>query len=249
MDVVGVIPARFSSSRFEGKVLADIYGKPMLQWVYEAAKKAKILDDLIIACDNENVEIAARSFGANVVFTSKEHTSGTDRIAEVINPIEAKIIVNIQADEPLIQPSMIEDVASALLKDNSVGMSTLRKEITEIGELYDPNIVKVVVDKDDFALYFSRSPLPSPEREIDKNSPVMPKGFFKHIGLYAYTKDFLFTFKNLPSSSLEKIEKLEQLRVLENGYKIKVLETNFETIGVDTAEDLERLKERIRAQE
>lgn len=246
MEVLGVIPARFGSSRFEGKVLADISGKPMLQWVYEAAKKARVLDDLIIACDDENVELAARSFGAKVVFTSKEHTCGTDRIAEVINPIDTKIVVNIQADEPFIHPSMIDTVAQALLDDSLVVMSTLRKEIKDLNELYDPNVVKVVVDKNNFALYFSRSVIPSGERAINKDNPVLPKGFFKHIGLYAYTKDFLFTFKKFPVSSLEEIEKLEQLRVLENGYKIKVLETNFETIGVDTPDDLERAREKLR---
>lgn len=245
MEVLGVIPARFGSSRFAGKVLADIMGKPMLQWVYEAAKKAPLLDDLIIACDDESVELAARSFGAKVVFTSKEHLCGTDRIAEIANPIDTKIVVNIQADEPLIQPSMIDALAQALLEDDTLVMSTLRKAITDAKELDDPNIVKVVVDKDDFALYFSRAPIPSARRLAAQGSAVLPRGFFKHIGLYAYTKDFLFTFKKLPVSPLEEIEKLEQLRALESGYKIKVLETSFETIGVDTPEDLIRVKEKL----
>ena len=245
MEVLGVIPARYGSSRFAGKVLADILGKPMIQWVYEAASKVKLLDGLIIACDDERILRAVKNFGAKAVLTSKDHACGTDRIAEVVNPIDTKIVVNIQADEPCLHPAMVDSVARALLDNKNVVMSTLRKEISNIEELYDPNIVKVVVDRDDFALYFSRSAIPSPIREIDRSNPVLPKGFFKHIGLYAYTKDFLFTFKNLPASPLERIERLEQLRVLENGYKIKVVETDFETIGVDTPEDLTKVKNKL----
>ncbi|HDZ77211.1 MAG TPA: 3-deoxy-manno-octulosonate cytidylyltransferase [Candidatus Omnitrophica bacterium] len=245
MEVLGVIPARFASTRFEGKVLADILGKPMIQWVYEAASKVKLLDDLIIACDDERIKKEAERFGAKAILTSRDHASGTDRIAEVVNPIDTKIIVNIQADEPLIDPSMIDSVARTLLDNETVPMSSLRKKITDPHELYNPDIVKVVVDKDEFALYFSRSPIPSPKREIDKYNPVLPVGFFKHIGIYGYTKDFLFTFKNLPVSTAERIEKLEQLRALENGYKIKVLATEIETIGVDTPEDLACVKNRL----
>lgn len=245
MEVLGVIPARFGSTRFEGKVLADILGKPMIQWVYEAATKVKLLDDLIIACDDERIMRAARDFGAKALLTSKAHTCGTDRIAEVVNPIDTRIVVNIQADEPLLYPAMVDSVARALLDDDNVVMSTLRKEITVLEELNDPNIVKVVVDKDDFALYFSRSAIPSAQRYVEKSAPGLPKGFYKHIGLYAYTKDFLFTLKKLPISNLEKIEQLEQLRVLENGHKIKVIETNFETIGVDTPEDLLKVKNKL----
>lgn len=241
MDVLGVIPARYGSSRFPGKILADILGKPMIQWVFEAASKVKLLDEIIIACDDERILNAAKGFGAKAVLTSKDYACGSDRIAEIVNPIDTKIVVNIQADEPLLHPTMIDTVSRALLDNENVVMSTLKKEITDIDELNDPNVVKVVTDKDGFALYFSRSAIPSPEREIDKSSPILPKGFFKHIGLYAYTKDFLFTLKKLPLSNLEKIERLEQLRVLENGYKIKVLETSFETIGVDTPQDLKRV--------
>lgn len=245
MEALGVIPARFGSSRFGGKVLADILGKPMIQWVYEAASKVKLLDDLIIACDDERILRVAKTFGAKAVLTSKDHSCGTDRIAEVVNPIDTRIVINIQADEPLIHPSMIDMVGRTLMENTSVVMSTLRKEITDAAELADSNIVKVVVDKDDFALYFSRSAIPSPERYVDKTGTALPKGFFKHIGLYAYTKDFLFTLKKLPASNLEKIERLEQLRVLENGYKIKVIETNFETIGVDTPEDLTKVVSKL----
>jgi 3-deoxy-manno-octulosonate cytidylyltransferase (CMP-KDO synthetase) len=238
MDVIGVIPARFSSTRFEGKVLAKISGKPMLQLVYERVKQARLLDDVIIACDHELVADTAREFGAKVVMTSKSHVSGTDRISEVVNPLDVKIVVNIQADEPLIHPSMIDSVAAALLDDRNLNMATLMKKIEDPHLVNDPNVVKVVVDKNNFALYFSRSAIPHLAANAEVKEPV----YFKHIGLYGYTKDFLFTYKNLPVSDLEKTERLEQLRVLEGGFRIKVIETNFDTVGVDTPEDLERVK-------
>ena len=238
MDVIGVIPARYSSIRFEGKVLADIMGKPMIQHVWERAKQAKILDEVIIACDHELVEKAALEFGAKTVLTSKSHMCGTDRIAEVVNPLDVKIIVNIQGDEPLIHPMMIDSVARALLDDKDISMATLRKRIDDPSLINDPNVVKVVVDKSDFALYFSRAPIPYLAVNSDIKEPV----YYKHIGLYAYTKDFLFTFKKLPVSLLEKTEKLEQLRVLEEGFRIKAIETKYDTIGVDTPDDLERIK-------
>ena len=241
MDVIGVIPARYSSARFAGKVLADIMGKPMLQHVWERAKRSRILDDLIIACDHEIVLGVAREFGAHAVMTSKEHTCGTDRISEVVNPLEVKVVINIQADEPLIHPMMIDSVARALLEDSAINMATLMKKIEDVQQITDPNVVKVVVDKNNFALYFSRAPIPflAPNAEIDQVN------YYKHIGLYAYTKDFLFTYKNLPVSNLEKTEKLEQLRVLAEGFKIKVIQTPFDTIGVDTPEDLERVRKQL----
>ncbi|MDD2679418.1 MAG: 3-deoxy-manno-octulosonate cytidylyltransferase [Candidatus Omnitrophica bacterium] len=238
MDVIGVIPARFSSTRFEGKVLAKILGKPMLQYVYERAKQARLLDDIIIACDHESVADAALEFGAKVVMTSKSHASGTDRISEVVNPLDVKIVVNIQADEPLIHPSMIDSVASALLDDKNIIMATLMKKIEDPSLVDDPNVVKVVVDKNNFALYFSRAAIP----HLAANAEIKQPLYFKHIGLYAYTKDFLFIYKNLPVSNLEQTERLEQLRVLEEGFRIKVIETNFDTVGVDTPEDLEKVK-------
>ena len=241
MDVIGIIPARYSSSRFEGKVLADIAGKPMIQHVWERAKQAFLLDDLIIACDNEQVAEAARGFGAKVVFTAKAHACGTDRIIEVINPIDVKIVVNIQGDEPLIHPTMIDDLARTLLENSSISMATIMKRITEPEIVQDPHVVKVVVDKNNFALYFSRAPIPF----LAANSKNRNPPYYKHIGLYAYTKDFLFIYKNLPVSGLEKTEALEQLRVLEEGYRIKVIETKYDTLGVDTPEDLDQVRERL----
>ena len=241
MDVIGIIPARYGSTRFEGKVLADISGKPMIQWVWEAAIKAKILDDVIVACDDKRVEEAVRSFGGKAVFTSTEHPSGSDRICEIVNPLDVKVIVNIQADEPLIDAVMLENVARPLLEDHSLSMATLMKKIDDPREITDPNVVKVIADKSGMALYFSRSVIPY---QRDKSADV---AYYKHIGIYAYSKDFLFIFKNLPESNLEKIEKLEQLRVLEAGFRIKVIETKITTIGVDTPEDLEKVKKIIQA--
>jgi 3-deoxy-manno-octulosonate cytidylyltransferase (CMP-KDO synthetase) len=238
MDVIGVIPARYSSTRFEGKVLAKILGKPMIQHVWERAKQARLLDDIIIACDHELVAATAREFGAKVVFTAKAHPCGTDRISEVVNPLDVKIVVNIQGDEPLIHPSMIDSVADALLSNKDLNMATLMKKIEDPSLINDPNVVKVVVDRNNFALYFSRSGIP----HLAANSEVTNPVYFKHIGLYGYTKDFLFTYKNLPVSSLEKTERLEQLRVLEEGFRIKVIETKFDTVGVDTPEDLEKVR-------
>ena len=241
MDVIGVIPARYCSTRFEGKVLVDIMGKPMIQHVWERAKQALVLDELIIACDDQRVFDVCKGFGAKVLLTAKGHASGSDRIIEVINPVDAKVVVNIQGDEPLINPMMIDNVARALLDNPKVCMATTMKKIEDPREIHDPNVVKVVVDKFGFALYFSRAPIPC----IAPNSEVPAPAYYKHIGLYGYTKDFLFIFRNLPVSHLERIEKLEQLRVLEEGYRIKVLETKFDTIGVDTVEDLEKVKQAL----
>ncbi len=242
MKAIGVIPARYSSTRFEGKVLADINGKPMIQHVWEKARQAMFLDEVIIACDDSRVAAVAKEFGAKVVLTAKAHASGTDRIIEVVNPLDVKVVVNIQGDEPLINPLMIDTVARTLLENDKLCMATLMKKIERVEEINDPHVVKVVTDKNGFALYFSRAAIPYYPANTDAESQV----YYKHIGLYGYTKDFIFVLKNLPVSRLEKTEKLEQLRVLEEGYKIKVVETKFETIGVDTPEDLEKVREFLR---
>ena len=238
MNVIGVIPARYASVRFEGKVLADLLGKPLIQHVWENAKKAKTLDDLVVACDDERILKTVIKFGGKAVLTAKAHTSGTDRIAEVITDKDVKVILNIQGDEPLIHPSMIDDVAYSLLNAPEQGVATIVKRIEDEKEISDANVVKVVFDKKGQALYFSRCSIPF----VREEEPGM-RVHYKHIGLYGYTKDFLFTFKNLPPSKLEKLEKLEQLRILENGYPIRVIETKYETIGVDTREDLERVSQ------
>lgn len=236
MDAIGIIPARYQSTRLEGKVLKDLLGKSVIQHVWENAKHAATLDDLIVATDDERIKAEVLSFGGKAVLTAKEHKTGTDRLREVVNSIDVKVVVNIQADEPLLHSSMIDEIVRPLLEEKDIVMTTLRKKITDPEDLKNPNVVKVVCDKNGYALYFSRSPIPYPR---------FAEGIvhYKHIGLYAFTKDFLFTFTNLPASSLEEAEGLEQLRVLENGYKIKVATTQFDTIGIDTAEDLERAKE------
>lgn len=236
MDAIGIIPARYQSTRLEGKVLKDLLGKSVIQHVWENAKRAATLDDLIVATDDERIVSEVLSFGGKAVLTAKEHKTGTDRLREVVNPIDVKVVVNIQADEPLLHPSMIDDIVRPLLEDKDISMTTLKKKITDPDDLKNPNVVKVICDKNGYALYFSRSPIPYPHFAEDIVH-------YKHIGLYAFTKDFLFTFTNLPASGLEEAEGLEQLRALENGYRIKVAETQFDTIGIDTAEDLERAKE------
>ena len=241
MEAVGIIPARYGATRFEGKLLADLCGKPVIQHTWENAKKSRLIEDLIIATDDKRIYNIAKGFGANVVYTSKAHKSGSDRLTEVAASIDAKIIVNIQADEPLLHPSMIDDVISPIFRNRFVNITTLCHKIEDEKEILDPNVVKVVFDRNGFALYFSRSAIPYGLTHEEQNHD-----YYKHIGIYAYTKDLLFTFKSLPQSRLERIEKLEQLRVLENGYKIKVIETRFDTVGIDTAEDLQRAIEIIK---
>lgn len=245
MVAVGVIPARYHSTRFEGKVIADILGKPMIQHVWERAKEALLLDDLIIACDDQRVKDVADSFDAKAVMTSKDHPSGTDRLVEVVNPLDVEIVINIQADEPLIRPVMIDSIVDVLSNDNSISMATLMRKIDNPSDINNDNVVKVVTDKDGFALYFSRSAIPYQA----KDSLIREPTYYKHIGIYGYTKDFLFTYKNIPLSKLEKIERLEQLRVLEDGFRIKVIETKFDTIGVDTPQDLDKIRQYLNNQE
>ena len=244
METIGIIPARFGSTRFEGKLLADLCGKPVIQHTWENAKKSKSLGDLIIATDDKRIYNVCKGFGAKAIYTSKAHKSGSDRLTEVVSDIDARIVVNIQADEPFIHPSMIDDVVSPVLKDKDTQMATLCHKIRNEHEVLNPNIVKVVFDRKGFALYFSRSVIPYKSRATSNEQRTT--NHYKHIGLYAYTKDFLFTFKSLPQSPLEKVEKLEQLRVIENGYKIKVIETRHDTVGIDTPEDLVKATELIK---
>lgn len=243
MKAIGVIPARWGATRFEGKVLAGLLGKPVIQHVWENAKKAKTLDDLIVACDDERIQKAVEEFGGKAVYTSPNQPSGTDRLAEVVNDLDVDIVVNIQGDEPLMKPIMIDNLVMALQGEKLAQMATIVKKIDDPAELTNSNVVKAVIDRNGYALYFSRYSIPyNRTGETDaKKKPV----YFKHIGIYAFTKDFLFTFKKLPHSALENAEKLEQLRALEYGYKIKVVETKFDTVGVDRPEDIRRAEEAI----
>ncbi len=243
MKIVGVIPARWASTRFEGKILAPILGKPMIQHVWERVKKSKALDDVIIACDEDNVLEKVQSFGAKAILTSKNHQTGTDRIIEAVSELDVDIVVNIQGDEPLICHSVIDKLCEAIEEDSDCSMATVIKKIEGDDDLTDENVVKVVIDKENNALYFSRSVIPF-QRDA-RNEGV--EGYFKHLGIYAYRKEFLLNYNNLPESRLEKMENLEQLRAVEAGIKIKTVVTDIETIGVDTPDDLKNVEKKLKA--
>ncbi len=236
MRAVGIIPARWASTRLPGKILVDIGGKPMVQHVWERAKRAAKLCDVIIACDEQHVADRAQAFGAHTVLTSKNHPSGSDRVAEAARGIEAEIIVNIQSDEPFIQPQLIDRLVEALEKDQVAVVATPVKRIVSEVEYSNTNVVKVVLDQNWNAIYFSRATIPF---RREGRPPDLSK-YFKHLGIYAYRREFLFRYCQLPKSFLEQEECLEQLRVLEAGYRIKCVETDAQTIGVDTAEDVAR---------
>jgi 3-deoxy-manno-octulosonate cytidylyltransferase (CMP-KDO synthetase) len=248
MTSVVIIPARYDSTRFPGKPLYPLRGLPVIQHVYENSKRASLADDVIVATDSETIFERVFAFGGKAIMTDKKHPSGTDRIAEVAASMDYDIIVNVQGDEPLIRPEMINDVIT-ILDDERASIGTLMKKIEDTKEISDPNVVKVVIDKEGFALYFSRAAVPFYRDEwktLDYVSrfTVHDSRFtiYKHIGIYSYRRHVLLSLAGKEPTELEKIEKLEQLRALENGIKIKVKETFFETYGVDTPEDLERVE-------
>lgn len=258
--ILGVVPARFSSSRFPGKVLALIAGKTMLQHVWERVAQARYLTSTIVATDDERVAAAARQFGARVRMTRSDHPSGTDRVAEVASAESAEIIVNIQGDEPLIDPAAIDAAILPLAHDPDIRMCTLKKRIEDPREIGNPHVVKVVTNRAGDAIYFSRSPIPygplpaqGPPRRSSENAGRRsentsgPSAYYKHIGLYVYRRDFLLDYSALPIGPLEQAERLEQLRALENGYPVRVIETEYESLGVDTPEDLERVSQLFEA--
>ena len=241
--IVGIIPARFASTRLMGKPLADICGKPMIRHTYESAQSSKLLNEIIIAVDDEKVAQVVRNFGAKVVMTPKNISTGSDRIAFVTKTLpNAKIIVNIQGDEPFIKGEMIDQAIEPLLFDRSVNVSTLAKRIESVQDLKSPSIPKVVFDYNNFALYFSRSPIPYVRDARTNFERIQKAEIYKHIGLYVYRRESLLKFTELEPTDLEQIEKLEQLRMLENGFKIKVVVTEFENLAVDTQEDLDRAR-------
>lgn len=230
--VLGVIPARYQSSRFPGKALAPLHGKPILQHVFERARRTKTLGRILIATDDERIATVARDFGALVKITRADHPSGTDRVAEAAAAEDADVVVNIQGDEPVIDPAAIDTAVQALL-DGDAPMSTLCKRIEHFDEITNPNVVKVVTNLRGLAICFSRCPIP-----YDRAGGAV---YYKHIGLYVYRRDFLLGYSRLPVGPLEKVECLEQMRALENGFSIRVAETDYESLGVDTPEDLERV--------
>jgi 3-deoxy-manno-octulosonate cytidylyltransferase (CMP-KDO synthetase) len=234
MKIIGVIPARFGSTRFPGKALADIGGKPMIQHVWESSSKSKLINELYVATDDKRIFDAVGMFWGKAVMTSPKHKSGSDRIGEVVKNIKCDIVVNIQGDEPFINPLNIDKAIKPLIQDSKIMVSTLCTQIKNKEEIDNPNVVKVVTDKNGFALYFSRHSIPY---NRDNSKGV---SYYKHIGLYVYRKDYLMKFIKMKPSKLELTEKLEQLRILENGERIKVVVTNIDSITVDTPEDLKK---------
>ncbi len=241
MKIVAIIPCRYASKRFEGKPLAPILGKPMIQWVYETAKKADIVSDVVVATDDERIYRCVEGFGGRVLMTAQTHRSGSDRAAEAAQALGLKgqdIVINIQGDQPAFDPRCLSEVVSPLMGDPRLVMSTLVYKITDSAEIKDPNYVKCVFDKENFALYFSRSPIPFGLPAADSKQ----FDIFKHLGIYAYRKHFLERFAVLGQGTLEAIEKLEQLRAMEHGYRIKVVETRHDSRGVDIPSDIEKLE-------
>lgn len=248
--IVGMIPARLASTRLPGKVLLDLAGKPMVQHVYERACQSQHLDEVVVATDSPEVLAAVQAFGGQAVMTSPDHASGTDRLAEVARQTECDLIVNLQGDEPLLRPDIIDAAIEPFLRETGLRLGTIATPITALQEHLEPSAVKVVVDQRGFALYFSRCPIPyfrlDAGVELDEAAPrVHPKSGLhplKHIGLYVYTKETLLWLASLPRTPLEITESLEQLRALENGCPIRVVEVDYSPIGVDTPEDLERVR-------
>ena len=241
--VIGVIPARFGSSRLLGKPLANIGGKPMLQHTFESASKSKFIKKIVIAVDDERVGDVASKFCNDVVLTPKTIETGSDRIAYVAEKMpEVKIVVNIQGDEPFINGKMIDEAIEPLLFDKKINVATLAKRIVSVEELKSNSIPKLVFDYENFALYFSRAPIPYVQGVKSNLDKLGTADIYKHIGLYVFRRNTLLKFTKLEQTDLEKAEKLEQLRMLENGIKIKVVITEFDTLSVDTPEDLERAR-------
>lgn len=242
MKTVAFIPARFASNRFKGKSLALIAGKPMIQHVYERSRECPELDEIYVATDDLSICTCVTEFGGRAIMTDENHLSGTDRIAEAAEKIglqDRDIVINIQGDQPIFQPSIISDLIRPLLEDPKIPMSTLMYTIKEERELNDTNNVKVVVDKKGYALYFSRLPIPF---RRDQEPEII---YYKHLGFYAYRKEFLLKFTRLSYGLLERAEKLEQLRALEHGYEIKVVETTSDSTEVDRPEDIKEVEAKL----
>jgi len=239
--IVGVIPARYASSRFPGKALAELGGKPMVQHVVERAVRATLLDDVLVATDDPRIAEAVRRFGGTACMTAPTHPSGTDRIAEVVRTLACDLVVNIQGDEPLIEPSVIDQAVAPLAEDSSIGMGTLARPMG-VDEAADPSKVKVVLDRQGFALYFSRAPIPYIRDDVP---PPTERPYLLHIGLYAYRRETLLRLAGLAPTPLEERERLEQLRALEHGIRIRVVTTEHQSFGVDTPADLERVRRMI----
>jgi 3-deoxy-manno-octulosonate cytidylyltransferase (CMP-KDO synthetase) len=239
--VIGVIPSRYASQRLPAKPLIDLLGKPLVQRVYEQVKKSKLVTRVVVATDDPRIEKAVNQFGGEVIMTSPEIRSGSDRVAVVAAQVTGDIYVNIQGDEPLIVPEMIDQGVRLLLDDSGVTIGTLVKKLESTADLLNPNVVKVVLNKQGYALYFSRSAIPFVRDEIDTTRWIDQHIFYKHIGLYIFRNEFLSQYSQLSISDLEKAEKLEQLRILESGHSIKAGITEFDSIPIDTQDDVQRV--------
>lgn len=248
MRTIAVIPARYRSNRLPGKPLKDIQGKTMVERVYERVRRARLLDEVLVATDDERIHAAVVAFGGQAVMTSDSHPSGSDRIAEVVAELDdVDLVVNVQGDEPLVAPEAVDD-AVRLARETPGAIVTLRQEIRDRASLLDPNVVKVVTDARDFALYFSRSPIPfSPPEAL--SDPLPRFLYFKHVGMYVYPRERLLSLARTPPAALELAEKLEQLRALAYGVPIRLRDTEHDFVAVDTEADLERVRELVGASE
>jgi 3-deoxy-manno-octulosonate cytidylyltransferase (CMP-KDO synthetase) len=242
LQIVAVIPARFASSRFPGKALADLDGRPMIEHVYQRATRARSVSRVIVATDDLRIARAVSGFGGEVRLTRPDHPSGTDRLAEVATSLDCDVVINVQCDEPLIDPGAIDEAAAPFSADRGVQITTLYRRIIDPADLKNPNIVKVALDRAGFALYFSRAPIPHVR---DPRAGWPP--FYRHIGIYGYRRSALMVLAALEPTPLERAESLEQLRALEHGIRIKAVETAYDSIGVDTPEDLEHVRRLLAA--
>ncbi|HEX9917263.1 MAG TPA: 3-deoxy-manno-octulosonate cytidylyltransferase [candidate division Zixibacteria bacterium] len=233
IKVAGIIPARFASARMPGKPLRSVWGEPLIQRVYQQARKSAFIDKLLVATDDHRIMDAVFGFGGEAVLTSAKHKSGTDRAGEAADKLNCDLVVNIQCDQPFLNPKMLDQLISYMLKNKKIYMATLAQRINQKKDLSDPNVVKVVMDRNGYALYFSRSLLPYSKAEN--------RTYYKHAGIYGFRKDFLAKYAKLAQTPLEKSEKLEQLRVLENGYKIKVLISKYNSLSIDTPLQLKEI--------
>jgi len=245
-DIIAIIPARYASTRLPGKPLIDIAGKPMIQWVYERTAMAKNIDAVIVATDDERIFDTVVAFGGQAEMTPSDLASGTDRVAFVAENLSAHTIINVQGDEPLIDPQAVDLAADVLLKDDQAVMGTLVTKISNENDLTDENCVRVVFDRNHRALYFSRSVIPFARGIVPQKSWIDHIPYYLHIGIYSYRREFLLTYKDLPFSVLEQAEKLEQLRALENGYTIKVGVTDFHPVSVDVPQDIDKVQTKLK---
>ena len=250
-ECVVVIPARYASSRFPGKPLAMIAGRPMIQHVYERACQARLVDRVLVATDDTRIQAAVEAFGGRAVLTSTTHATGTDRVAEVVRQLACDVVVNVQGDEPCIAPAAIDAIIRPLREDATVPIATLAHPLHALADFLSPHVVKVVVDRQSNALYFSRAPMPYdrqawpqvPHILLAGGAPLtLPPGCYRHFGLYAYRRDVLLHLAALPQTTLEQVEQLEQLRALEHGYRLRVVLTTHESVGVDTPDDIARVE-------